>query len=558
MKLKRLLFGIGLLSILNQNLSAQINANLVNPSPSAEAKGLYQFLKDNYGSKIISGCSEQADADWLKTNTGKSPVLVGNDFLFCGRGYTWYNEQTPIDQAVNTYNRNGIPTICWHWRDPSRKTEEFYWQGANANYTTFDVKQILTTGSTGYNQMLSDIDYTAGLLKKIRDKGVPVLWRPLHEAAGGWFWWGRDGASCKKLWQIMYDRLVNYHGLKNLIWVWTKEANDDAFYPGDSYVDLVGRDYYSTGDHSSRISEYNSISSKYANKKITTISECGSFPDPDNLTKDAAKWSWYMVWGGDFVRSATYNSLDLWKKAFGHNYVLTLDEMPNLKTYGQATTTGAVSNGTYQMTFRHSGKSLNVSGSSTADGGDVVQWPYGGGNNEKWFVKDEGSGQYSIKNVNSGRGLDVVGASTADGADINQWYYAGANNAKWKIEAVSGQSGYYRIKNVNSGKCIEVANSGTTDGLPIQQWTCYDYTNQVFSLNKINSNTARMAAEIVSEEAPAEITVGPNPSKTDFILNSPGAFKFAVYDRKGLVHESGQGENSVSFGKNLASGFYVL
>jgi beta-mannanase len=25
-----------------------------------------------------------------------------------------------------------------------------------------------------------------------QDAGVTVLWHPLHEASGGWFWWGRN------------------------------------------------------------------------------------------------------------------------------------------------------------------------------------------------------------------------------------------------------------------------------------------------------------------------------------------------------------------------------
>jgi mannan endo-1,4-beta-mannosidase len=44
-----------------------------------------------------------------------------------------------------------------------------------------------------------------------------------------------------------------------------------------------------------------------------------------------------MVWYGDFVRNGTYNSLDLWKKLFASDYVITLDEMPNLKTYTTGT-----------------------------------------------------------------------------------------------------------------------------------------------------------------------------------------------------------------------------
>jgi mannan endo-1,4-beta-mannosidase len=250
--------------------------------------------------------------------------------MHCGRGYnSWYNDNEPNNDAMNYYNRNGIPAFCWHWRDPSRKTEEFY-----TNKTTFDISKIFDETSDEYKAMIKDIDYISGLLKKLQDNKVPVIWRPLHEAAGGWFWWGAKGAApCKKLWQLMFDRMVNFHGLHNLIWVWTREPNDDAWYPGDEYVDIVGRDIYKDGDHSSQILEFNDMTSRYGGKKMVTISESGSFPDVDNLIMDGAGWSWFMPWYGGFVTDSKYNSLDLWKKMFASDYVLTLDEMPNLKTY---------------------------------------------------------------------------------------------------------------------------------------------------------------------------------------------------------------------------------
>ena len=65
--------------------------------------------------------------------------------------------------------------------------------------------------------------------------------------------------------------------------------------------------------------------------------------------------------------------------------------------------------------FSLSSKSLHVQNSFTADGGNIVQGPYGGSNNQKWFVQHLGGGVYSIRNVNSNKGMDVSGVSTADG-----------------------------------------------------------------------------------------------------------------------------------------------
>jgi mannan endo-1,4-beta-mannosidase len=247
--------------------------------------------------------------------------------MHSGRGYTWYDSEEPIKDAKTYWDRKGIPVFVWHWRDPLRTTEEFY-----TNKTSFDVSKINDPSSTEYKAMLADIDYVSGLLKKLQDQNVPVIWRPLHEAAGGWFWWGAKGAApCKKLYQVMYDRMVNHHGLKNLIWVWTREPNDNAWYPGDEYVDIVGRDIYKQGDHTSQIVEFNTMNALYGTKKMVTISECGSIPDVDNLVNDKAAWSWFMPWYGDFTRNSIHNSLDLWKKMFASDYVITLDEMPSLK-----------------------------------------------------------------------------------------------------------------------------------------------------------------------------------------------------------------------------------
>lgn len=307
-----------------------INPHLVNPSPSKEANNLYQFLKANYGKRIISGVMTLNSFDeinWLKTNTGKEPAILGLDFMHSGRNYTWYDDAEPIKDAAAYWKRKGIPVFVWHWRDPSRKTEAFY-----TKETSFDISKINDPESTEYKAMIADIDYVAGMFKELQQQHVPVIWRPLHEAAGTWFWWGAKGAQpCKKLYQVMYDRMVNYHKLDNLIWVWTQEPNDQDWYPGDEYVDIVGRDIYKQGDHSSQLSEFNAMNTRYGTKKMITLSEVGSMPDVDNLQKDAAAWSWFMPWYGEFTRNSTHNSLELWKKMFASEYVVTLDEMPDLK-----------------------------------------------------------------------------------------------------------------------------------------------------------------------------------------------------------------------------------
>src|SRR5688572_25449414 len=54
---------------------------------------------------------------------------------------------------------------------------------------------------------------------------------------------------------------------------------------------------------------------------------------------------------------------------------------------------------TYRIDAVHSGKTLDVTGVSTADGAFIQQWGYGGGNNQKWLIVPKGNSEYQLKSV---------------------------------------------------------------------------------------------------------------------------------------------------------------
>lgn len=121
-----------------------------------------------------------------------------------------------------------------------------------------------------------------------------------------------------------------------------------------------------------------------------------------------------------------------------------------------------VANGTYKIINRNSGLALDAKGQLTANGTDIQQWTYSGGNNQRWTVTSLGSGTYKIIGVQSGRSLDVEGQSTANGAAVQLYDYTGAANQQWIIAATSG--GYYTVKGLQSGKPMEVVGNTTTPG----------------------------------------------------------------------------------------------
>ena len=129
----------------------------------------------------------------------------------------------------------------------------------------------------------------------------------------------------------MFNRMVKHHGLRNLIWIWTYEKDEAHWFPGDEYVDIIGRDIYKEGDKTSQITEFDKIDSHYQSSKIIALSEAGTLPDPTHLKADKAAWSWFMCWYGDFVKNEKHNTITSWKVLMNSSYVITLDEMPSLK-----------------------------------------------------------------------------------------------------------------------------------------------------------------------------------------------------------------------------------
>jgi len=231
-----------------------------------KTQAVYDYLLNIWGKQTIAG---QADLTWhdatdmaqrVHDDTGKYPALMGFDFM-----NTWSTGDGAhqVDEAIAWARRGGLVTFCWHWRDPSAPAGtqgNFYAREPDARKNTAFTIPVragrLDTESAAGRALDADIDRLAVQLATLQAAGVTVLWRPLHEASGdhgnGWFWWGRkrtDGVPNAQAYVLLYrhlfDRLVNDHGLHNLIWVWN--GQDAAWYPGDDVVDIVGVDAYDQG-----------------------------------------------------------------------------------------------------------------------------------------------------------------------------------------------------------------------------------------------------------------------------------------------------------------------
>lgn len=122
--------------------------------------------------------------------------------------------------------------------------------------------------------------------------------------------------------------------------------------------------------------------------------------------------------------------------------------------------------GVYKLTNKF-GKSLDVNGGATAQSTRVIQWPYGGGGNQKWELIYQGGGCYRLMVKHSGLSLDVSGASQADGAELQQFRWHGGNNQLFQM--IANDDGTVRVQSKLSGKVIDSQNGEATDGVVLVQ-----------------------------------------------------------------------------------------
>ncbi len=155
-----------------------------------------------------------------------------------------------------------------------------------------------------------------------------------------------------------------------------------------------------------------------------------------------------------------------------------------VRVYQASTSTNIVSGGIYTLTAKCSGKVLDVTDVSTADGGKMQQWTNYTANNQKFRVDDMGNGYYKLTAVHSGKVLDVPSASTSTGVQLQQWTDNGSDAQRWRIVDVGG--GYYKLINKGSGLAVDVSSSSTADGAIVQQYTDNNTDAQKWSFTRVN------------------------------------------------------------------------
>lgn len=193
-------------------------------------------------------------------------------------------------------------------------------------------------------------------------------------------------------------------------------------------------------------------------------------------------------------------------------------------------------NGTYHLENRSSGKNMDITGGSTADGADVIQWSNNGGTNQQFTLTDEGDGCYRIISVVSGKAVDVSGASTNNAANVLQWTYNNAQNQRYIL--LSAGNDYFKLKAAHSGRILEIYGGGANNGDHVNQYDDNNQTHGQWKLVPITS-LARMAMVLGDSSLQpvtphAAVTVYPNPATTTLRVNNvPSNTILTVFDLNG-------------------------
>ncbi len=351
---------------------SKATSTLTDSNATSETKALMKYLKIVYGNHILSGQQEiygggmngdgnmEKEFDWLLENTGKLPAIRGFDMMNYNPLYGWEDGTTErlIDWVTK---KGGIATVCWHinvpidfknytlgdevdWKDCTYKN----YQSSNG---TFDTSKAVVEGTKEYEYFMAAVDDLAEQLLLCQEAGVPIIFRPLHEAQGNegnygdgtaWFWWGDRGAEVyKELWKLLYTTLTEKYELHNLIWEFNSYnyANSPTWYPGDDYVDIVAYDKYnvennrddglSSGPNVSAISRiFNYLYNLVDGGKMLAISECDTVPTVENMTVEDAGWLYFCPWYGDYLMSERYQYPETLSEIYNSDYCITLDELP--------------------------------------------------------------------------------------------------------------------------------------------------------------------------------------------------------------------------------------
>lgn len=317
--------------------------------------------------------------------------------------------------------------------------------------------------------------------------------------------WGSGTDAFNHAFQIYMQDICNAirnTGANNVIWVpslaWDSSLWQFVNYPiSGNNIGYVGH-WYPFGDFNANdfTSNFNNNWKPCADRYPVIVTECAWDPNASwsgaigdtssfgNTTKSLfdgeGNINWVIGMVGDDIGnlSGGWNNITFPTTQCGQS---AFAWWPTYMWAGPSGGNLTAGNGTFKIIERGSGKAIDATGAGTANGTQIEQWTYNGGNNQKWTLTSLGGSTYKIIGVQSGRSLDITANGTANGTAVELWDYNGGNNQKFAFSGTD--SGYYRITPQNAtGSCLDLTGNSTADGALLELWTWNGGVNQQWGL----------------------------------------------------------------------------
>ena len=319
-----------------------------------EARAVLKYLESVYGQKTIAALNGANNIEGVRQAAGKEPAIVGFDLSGWNSPPWEKSYRSVVEKSVAGAKawgeKGGIVTMQCHWIHPANPNGSA-WRGEHGHKTAsppFDFAAALKPGTPQHQELMRDLKGHADYLEQLANARVPVLWRPLHEIDGGWFWWTdqEKPENTAALWRFMFDYFTKERKLHNLIWVYAsalrcgkgKEGVTNVemrkrFYPGAAYVDIAGIDVYpssyigiGTPQEDTYATSFN-VMKQVAPGKMIALAECEAIPNPDKLAKDGPPWLYCLPWWGIGKK----HTVEWAKATYAHEHFITLDQLPKWK-----------------------------------------------------------------------------------------------------------------------------------------------------------------------------------------------------------------------------------
>nr|P55278.1 RecName: Full=Mannan endo-1,4-beta-mannosidase; AltName: Full=1,4-beta-D-mannan mannanohydrolase; AltName: Full=Beta-mannanase; Flags: Precursor [Bacillus subtilis]BAA07178.1 beta-mannanase [Bacillus subtilis]BAA21553.1 endo-beta-1,4-mannanase [Bacillus sp.] [Bacillus sp. (in: firmicutes)]prf//2111236A beta-mannanase [Bacillus subtilis] len=316
----------------------------VNPNAQQTTKDIMNWLAhlpNRSENRVMSGAFggysdvtfSMTEENRLKNATGQSPAIYGCDY---GRGWLETADITDtIDYCCNSslisyWKSGGLPQVSLHLANPAFPSGNYKTAISNSQY-----KNILDPSTVEGKRLEALLSKIADGLTQLKNQGVTVLFRPLHEMNGEWFWWGLTGYNQKdneriSLYKELYKKIYRYmtetRGLDNLLWVYSPDANRDFktdFYPGSSYVDITGLDAYFTDPYAiSGYDEMLSLKKPFAFAETGPSGNIGSFDYAAFINAIRQKYpqtTYFLTWDEQLSPAANQGAQSLYQNSWTLN-----------------------------------------------------------------------------------------------------------------------------------------------------------------------------------------------------------------------------------------------